>query len=65
MIAVNVGVSRMDGFELYNEIKERDNQVRILLLSAPVEILMKYLGRYILAMKRIALLGNQYGKADY
>ena len=37
MIAVNVGVSRMDGFELYNEIKERDNQVRIWFLSAPVE----------------------------
>lgn len=37
MIAVNVRVPRMDGFELYKEIKERDNQVWIWFLSAPVE----------------------------
>ena len=37
MIAVNVGVSRMDGFGLHNEKKKCDNQVRIWFLCAPVE----------------------------
>jgi DNA-binding response OmpR family regulator len=64
MIAVNVRVPRMDGFELYKDIKERDNQVRIWYLSAPVENTYEEFRQIHPGLEENRVIRNQYGKAD-
>jgi YesN/AraC family two-component response regulator len=64
MMAVDVRVPRMDGFELYKEIKERDNQVRICFLSAPAENTYEEFRQRHPGLEENRVIRKQYGKAD-
>lgn len=64
MISVKVRVPTMDGFELYKDIKERDNQVRIWYLSAPVENTYEEFRQIHPGLEENRVIRNQYGKAD-